>query len=159
MSKEQTENEFKGEINPEPIEGEVVISTDVAYQHDDDYSHIAHKKKKRMLKCLEQSLGVVSTASKKAKISRRVHYIWMKEDEDYREAVKEIEELDLDFAESALKQQIKSGSTAATIYYLKCRGGKRGYVETQTLDVTSKGKEVSIAPISFFKTKDGSKDK
>ena len=43
----------------------------------------------------------------------------------------------LDFAESQLHSQIKDGSTSATIFYLKTKGKKRGYVEKQELDLTS----------------------
>lgn len=85
--------------------------------------------KKAMLKALEQSLGVVTTACKIAKISRGAYYLWMKEDEDFKKEVEELEEVVLDFAESQLHAQIKDGSTAATIFFLKTKGKKRGYVE------------------------------
>jgi hypothetical protein len=35
----------------------------------------------------------------------------------------------IDFAESQLHKQIKEGSTAATIFFLKTKGKQRGYVE------------------------------
>ena len=43
--------------------------------------------KKAMLKALEQSLGVVTTAAKIAGIDRTTHYEWIKTDEDYRQKV------------------------------------------------------------------------
>ena len=39
----------------------------------------------------------------------------------------------LDFAESSLHSQIINGSVPATIFYLKTKGKKRGYVERQEL--------------------------
>jgi|TARA_R100001443_G_scaffold115318_1_gene132808 hypothetical protein len=96
-----------------------------------------HIKKDSMLKALESSLGVVTVACKSADIPRSTYYKWLKEDEDFAKAVKEIENIALDFAESQLHSQIKDGSTSATIFYLKTKGKKRGYVERQELDLNS----------------------
>jgi hypothetical protein len=40
----------------------------------------------------------------------------------------------LDFAESSLHKQIRNGSTPATIFFLKCKGRGRGYIEKQEID-------------------------
>jgi len=53
----------------------------------------------------------------------------MREDAKYKEAVADLDNLVIDFAETSLMNQIKEGNTAATIFILKCRGKKRGYVE------------------------------
>ena len=84
---------------------------------------------KKMLKALEKTLGVVKTAAEKANIDRSVHYEWMKKDEDYKSKVEEIENIQLDFVESALHQRINKGDTTAIIFFLKTKGKKRGYVE------------------------------
>ena len=85
--------------------------------------------KKRMLDALEKSLGIVTTASKATDIPRSVHYEWIQKDAEYREAVEALADMTLDFAESQLHRQIKDGNTTATIFYLKTKGKKRGYVE------------------------------
>lgn len=101
-----------------------------------------------MLTALEQSLGVVTDAAKKANIERRAHYRWMNEDENYAAAVRDIEEASLDFAESNLFQQIKDGSTAATIFFLKTKGKKRGYIEKQEFENTGdKSENITIEVI------------
>lgn len=92
-------------------------------------------KKKAMLEALELSLGIVTTAAQKANIHRSTHYEWMRTDPEYRNAVKDIENIVLDFGESRLHQLIKSGSAPATIFFLKTRGKARGYVEG--LEVTN----------------------
>ena len=92
-----------------------------------------HIKKESLLKALEQSLGVVTVACKKADIPRSTYYKWLKEDEMFAIAVQEIENVALDFAESQLHKQISDNSTAATIFYLKTKGKKRGYVERQEI--------------------------
>ena len=92
-----------------------------------------HIKKESILKSLEQSLGVVTVACKKADVPRSTFYKWLKEDEDFAEQVKDIENIALDFAESQLHKQISDNSTAATIFYLKTKGKKRGYIERQEI--------------------------
>ena len=85
--------------------------------------------KKAILEALEMSLGVVTTACKKVGIGRTIFYEWLKDDEQFKEAVDEISNVTLDFAESQLHKQIMDGNTSATIFYLKTKGKNRGYVE------------------------------
>ena len=92
-----------------------------------------HIKKETLLKSLEQSLGVVTVACKKANIPRSTYYKWLKEDSDFAEQVRDIENVALDFAESQLHKQIQENSTSATIFYLKTKGKSRGYVERQEI--------------------------
>jgi len=90
--------------------------------------------KKDMLIALESSLGVVTPACKAVGISRETHYRWMREDDDYKEAVESLDNLAIDFAETHLHKQIKNGTPASTIFYLKTKGKKRGYVEKQEME-------------------------
>jgi hypothetical protein len=92
-----------------------------------------HIKKESILKALESSLGVVTVACKKADIPRSTYYKWLKEDKDFALAVEDIENIALDFAESQLHSQIGDGNTSATIFYLKTKGKKRGYIERQEI--------------------------
>lgn len=89
--------------------------------------------KKAMLEALEKSLGVVTSACKSVGIGRTTHYMWMENDAEYNKAVKDIENVALDFAESQLHQQIKGGNPTSTIFYLKTKGKKRGYIERQEI--------------------------
>jgi hypothetical protein len=88
-------------------------------------------KKQAMIKALEDALGVVTTAARKVGIDRTTHYQWLKDDEDYRAAIDSIQDIALDFAESQLHKQIQNGEVSSTIFYLKTKGKKRGYVERQ----------------------------
>jgi hypothetical protein len=103
-----------------------------------------HIKKEAMLQALENSLGVVTVACKKTDTPRSTYYKWLKEDEEFAQAVKEIENIALDFAESQLHTQIKDGSTSATIFYLKTKGKKRGYIERSELDLSSGDEPIKI---------------
>jgi predicted transcriptional regulator len=92
-----------------------------------------HIKKESLLKSLEQSLGVVTVACKKADIPRSTYYKWLNNDEVFAKQVRDIENVALDFAESQLHTQIGNGNTSATIFYLKTKGKKRGYIERQEI--------------------------
>ena len=104
--------------------------------------------KKAMLEALEQSLGIVTSACKKVGIGRTTHYMWLKEDEEYKKAVESIEDIALDFAESQLHEQIRDGNTTATIFLLKTKGKKRGYIERQEIqhDASIESKLIEWTP-------------
>jgi len=102
-------------------------------------------RKKDLLDALERSLGIVSTACEKAGISRQTHYNWLKDDAEYKEAVRAIEERTIDFAESHLHALIKDKNPAATIFFLKTKGKNRGYVERQEIEVNEP------RPLTWFK--------
>lgn len=85
--------------------------------------------KKAMIEALEKSLGVVTTAAKAVGIDRSTHYDWYNNDPEYSAAVDSISDIALDFAESQLHKQIQGGEVSSTIFYLKTKGKKRGYVE------------------------------
>lgn len=86
-------------------------------------------KKAAMLKALESSMGIVTTACKVAGVGRTTFYEWLENDPEFKKAVEDVDNVCLDFAESSLMQQIKDHNTTATIFYLKTKGRARGYVE------------------------------
>lgn len=90
--------------------------------------------KKAMVTALEKSLGIVTVACKNVGIDRSTHYQWLKDDPDYATAVKDIENIAVDFAESQLHKSIQKGSDTATIFYLKTKGKSRGYIEKSEVD-------------------------
>ena len=106
-------------------------------------SEIKHPKKRAMIKALESSLGVVTEACKVVGITRATHYNWLRDDKVYASEVEDVNNITLDFAESELYKQIEAGSTTATIFLLKTRGKKRGYIERQEIDHTSSDNPIS----------------
>jgi len=94
-------------------------------------------KKKAMLEALEKTLGVVTTAAKMVGIERTTHYKWMESDNDYKEKVQDLQDVVLDFAESALHKMIENHNPAATLFLLKTKGKKRGYIERQEIEHSS----------------------
>ena len=99
--------------------------------------------KERMLKALESSLGI-TVACKSADVPRSTYYKWLSEDEDFAKAVKDIENIALDFGESQLHKQIGDGNTSATIFFLKTKGKRRGYIERSELDLSSGDEPIKI---------------
>ena len=91
--------------------------------------------KKQMIEALEKSLGVVTTAVKSVGIHRSTFYVWYNDDEVFRNEVDGISEIAVDFAESQLHKQIQGGNPTSTIFYLKCKGKKRGYIEKTELSI------------------------
>ena len=102
--------------------------------------------KAAMIEALEKSLGIVTSACNSVGISRNTHYTWLTQDDIYKEAVEEIENRALDFAESQLHKQIKEGNTSGTIFYLKTKGKKRGYIERTEVhqETTYKSLDINI---------------
>lgn len=109
--------------------------------------HTTALSKKAMLEALSVSLGIVSTACQVSGVGRRTHYDWLKNDPEYKEQVESISEQAIDFAESKLFELINGvheimntpdgnviayktpPHAAATIFYLKTKAKKRGYIE------------------------------
>jgi len=89
--------------------------------------------KKQMIEAMEKTLGIVTSAAKMVGINRSTHYIWMEKDEEYRHKINSISDLALDFVESQLFKSIENHSDTATIFYLKTKGKKRGYIERQEI--------------------------
>ncbi len=107
--------------------------------------HDTTLKKRAMIKALQKSLGIVTIAAEQVGIDRDTHYRWYKLDSKYHAAVDDVQDIVLDFAESQLHQQIKDKDTAATIFYLKTKGKRRGYIEKQEIGFTdNEGKDIQI---------------
>jgi hypothetical protein len=91
--------------------------------------------KNNLIEALEQSLGIVTTACKIVGCNRSTFYKFYNNDKKFRNNVDELQNMTLDFVESQLHKQIKEGNTTATIFYLKTKGKKRGFVERQEIQM------------------------
>jgi hypothetical protein len=91
-----------------------------------------HRKDKEKLKAdllisLKDNLGIVSDSCKECKISRLSFYNLVNSDEEFANAVKEIEDDTLDFVEGKLFKRIAEGSDSSIFFYLNNKGKRRGY--------------------------------
>jgi hypothetical protein len=116
---------------------------------------------KALLEELEEQKGIVSTACNNTQTPRSTFYLWLKEDEEFKLAVEEIQEVAIDYVESKLFEKIEGvsegkrdangkisvykvpPSDTAIIFYLKTKAKKRGYVEKSQMEIT-KGNDVSL---------------
>ena len=83
--------------------------------------------KKRLLKALEKTLGVIQPACRMARVNRQTFYNWLKSDSQFKDDYQEIKESALDFAEMSLLQQIGDGNAKATIFFLSHQAKHRGW--------------------------------
>ena len=115
-----------------------------------------HIKKKMLIESLENSLGIVSTACNRTGISRSSFYKWYHEDEEFRKKVDEIDNVKLDFVESQLFKNIQKEKERSIIFYLQHKGHKRGYIQKQSINLTSNEEDINKIEIEIVKPKGNS---
>ena len=92
--------------------------------------------KKAFIEAMYKCLGIVSKAAELSGIARGSHYRWMDEDPEYKREIESVPDYVLDFVEDKLHTLIKDQDTTATIFYLKTKGKKRGYIERSEVDMS-----------------------
>ena len=105
--------------------------------------------KDRMLKALESSLGIVTTALKATDLSRTNFYKWLQEDEQFAKDVQEIENIQQDFIKSKYYECVKDKVPSVVIHAAKSR---LGWNEKPQLDITSGGDKINMPVITFVDT-------
>lgn len=94
----------------------------------------ALERKSQFLFAFTNSFSVTS-ASRKAGISRETYYRWIDEDPMFKEMVEEVKEMKIDFFEDALIKTVKEkgqGYARLIEFALKTIGKSRGYTEEVT---------------------------
>tara|TARA_R110000765_G_scaffold60304_1_gene116615 strand:- start:818 stop:1240 length:423 start_codon:yes stop_codon:yes gene_type:complete len=89
-----------------------------------------------LLKHLEQNMGNVTLACHFAECNRSTYYRWYKGDVDFKTSVDDIQEAAIDICEAEMWKLIKEGNVPTILFYLKCKGKNRGYVERQEITGT-----------------------
>jgi ACT domain-containing protein len=97
--------------------------------------------KEQMLKALEGSLGIVTTALKSCDLSRTNYYKWLKEDEVFAQAVNDVELIAKDFVMSKFYECIKDKVPSVVIHAAKNICGMN---ETNKIDLTSGDEKIKI---------------
>ena len=96
------------------------------------------------LTAYEKSLGVLKPACDITGMCRKTIWEWRKKYPEFDEACLECEETAVDFVETKLYKLINDGAEISTIFYLKTKGKKRGYVEKQEIDMNAEVKGVTV---------------
>lgn len=87
--------------------------------------------KARFLEALRNNRGLLSYARKATGLSTSFFNDCMRIDPDFAAEYLEIQEEQIDKAENKLYDHIDGDDVTSNIFYLKCKGKKRGYVERQ----------------------------
>lgn len=92
------------------------------------------EKKQNIIAWLEDSVhGTFCAACEANGVSKSLGYIWKKEDQqfsvDVRKALDQAIESGKDFVEGKLRELIEKSNPTAIIFYLKCLGKDRGYID------------------------------
>ena len=103
--------------------------------------------KERLLKALESSLGVITTALKATDLSRTNYYKWLKEDKEFAQKVLEIENISKDFVKSKYYECVKDKVPSVVIHAAKT---KLGWNETNRIDLTSGDQPINMPVITFI---------
>lgn len=111
------------------------------------YQKRMSKTKKDALRILKANFGNVSMTCEQVGIARVTFYKWRSDDPDFDAEVEAINERTLDFVESKMMQGINEGNTRLIMFYLNCKGKKRGYgVKAETEGERSCGVTLHISP-------------
>ncbi len=117
----------------------------------DQREEVKRKNKIKFLEALTKSLGIVSSAAKLCGLSPATHRNYKLNDEEYRKAVEDVEEMVLDYGESKLLELINDKNPAAVIFFLKTKGKKRGYIEQPGYEVPPDESEFKMPVIEIVK--------
>ena len=112
------------------------------------------KYKADLLIALTNSLGIVTPACKAVGISRDRFYTYYNEDPEFKKAVDDIQNVQIDYVEDQFFKKIKEGSEKSILFYMRYKGKKRGY--SDSLDITSGG--APITEIKLIQVKNENKD-
>jgi hypothetical protein len=99
----------------------------------------------------KENFGNITIACESAGVGRGQYKSWCDKDPEFRQRLAEIEpeEIMLDFGEHKLMERIAKGDTLATMFLLKTKGKRRGYIERQ--QVAHEGDVVKQITVNVLK--------
>lgn len=96
------------------------------------------KNKAKFLEIYAKQLCNITKTCRAIGIDRITFYRWYENDAKFHQAVDDLENVRLDFAEDMLNIKMQQGDSTAIIFFLKTKGKHRGYVEKVIQDVNVK---------------------
>lgn len=103
--------------------------------------HNNENKKAIFLKVYRKTLGNITMSCAAAKITRSDFNRALKEDLNFKIAIGDLDQAEIDFGESKLKERVQKGDTRAIVYFLNTKGKDRGYGENGQLKITGSKEE------------------
>lgn len=96
------------------------------------------KKHKTFIAAFQSNLGIVTKTCKALKITTQTYYRWRKLYPEFAREADAVEDFVLDEVEHVAHQMIiEDRNPAMTIFYLKTKGKKRGYIEKTEIEHTN----------------------
>ena len=115
--------------------------------------------KKALIEAMTANLGIVTASCVQAKLSRGSFYTYYNTDPKFKKAIDDIADQALDYVEGKMFSLIENEDVASTLFYLKTKGKKRGYIERSETDITSKGEAINTDPFKMIRENSGITDK
>lgn len=78
---------------------------------------------------IDDNAGLVKYVAEAFKVSRVTIYEWQKKYPEFKTLFEDAVEATLDIAEHQLMKNIKEGRETSLIFFLKCKGKPRGYID------------------------------
>jgi hypothetical protein len=99
----------------------------------------------------KENFGNITIACESAGVGRGQYKSWCEKDPEFRQRLAEIEpeEIMLHFGEHKLMERVAKGDTLATMFLLKTKGKRRGYIERQ--EVAHEGDVVKQITVNVLK--------
>ena len=88
--------------------------------------------KQTIINAIVNSDGMISRAARLLQVAPWNLSKFLSKDKQLKQLLTSVAEADIDFAESRLKDKIRMGDNTAIIFYLKCKGRHRGWIDVQT---------------------------
>jgi hypothetical protein len=85
----------------------------------------------QIIEALRNGMGIVTQAARTLKMQRTYIHKRIRDSAELKEALEDIRDENIDLAESKLFEMIQKSDKIAIIFFLKCMGKKRGWVERQ----------------------------
>ena len=103
------------------------------------------KQQNDMIEALGNCYVNVSKASKIVGIDRTTHYLWLNNNQHYKQLFDDLQESMIDIAETMLMTNIEDAKETSIIFFLKTKGKKRGYQETlETTTIAPKAPIIEV---------------
>lgn len=114
-------------------------------------------KKNQIVTMFVKNAGNISKLCEKAKITRKTFYVWMEDDENFRERIEAEQEALLDYTESKHFENIMAGKESSIIFTLKTKGKSRGWVEQQHVHHTGSAQPLTGITVEIVHRELGTK--
>lgn len=98
----------------------------------------------KVIEALQKAGGIIAGAARMLGYTR--HALWerIQKSPTLKAAHEESRETNLDIAETQLLKKVQSGDMTGIIFFLKCQGKKRGYIEKADLTINVETKKPLI---------------